>query len=280
MRVALFVAGAAALAAPAFAATSVAAAQQNPFAIAAGPVKSARITYQVANDGKPAPTTSEMLISGEQAVIRMTGVQAVGGKRDSVYIYMRMTRDSVFRWTGMGKARSPGEAAASLRSHLATGYAALDAAGRQRVLDNLRRLAQAKGEGFDEVAPTIGVPAGKGSYAGQSCDRYRFERAEFCVLQGSNTILLYWSEGRMTYTATSVKLNSALSAADLAPPAGVRFRPTREPEADEIFGQIYGLENPDAEEMPTLADVGRTVIRFLARPDAVQRFQEAMGGDE
>ncbi|HEU4563488.1 MAG TPA: hypothetical protein VFS05_02525 [Gemmatimonadaceae bacterium] len=259
-----------------------AAAQQNPFRIAGSSVKSARVTYAVTVDGKPRPATVELLISGDQYVMRTADVMEIGGKRDSTWIYARLTPDSTYRWSGFGRARAPGEAEPALRRQLAAAYDALDAAGKRRVVENLRALSLRMKKSLDDVALTVGEPAGTGSYAGERCDRYRNGTEEYCVVPGSNMVALFWSSdgGKTVYTATSVKLNAPITAARLAPPPGVRFRPKDGLDAEELFGEIYMLEHPDAEAPPTPAEAARAVVSFLARPDAVQRLRQESGGED
>ena len=258
----------------AFAAT--AGAQQNPFALDGGPAGTARITYQAAYDGRPQVKWTAIHTNGVH-VLTSEPVDASGKPTGTFYV--RTTPDSIYLWSGVGKARAPGTVEPSVRGHLSTAFKALDRTSQRQVLANLRVLAEQKGEGLDGVSQMAMTPAGKGSYAGHTCDRYRSGEDEACVLTGSSTVMLYWStsNGRQTYTATSVKLGGSV-ASELAAPQGVRFRPSDDIQGEALFAEIYGLLNPDAEGPPALTEFARTVMQFLARPDAIAKLGELNAG--
>lgn len=258
----------------AFAAT--AGAQQNPFALDGGPAGTARITYQAAYDGRPQVKWTAIHTNGVH-VLKSDPVDATGKPTGTFYV--RTTPDSNYLWSGVGKARAPGSVEASVRGHLSAAFKALDRTSQQQVLANLRMLAKRKGEGLDGVSQIAMTPAGKGSYAGHTCDRYRAGKDEACVLTGSSSVMLYWStsNGRQTYTATSVRLGGSV-APELAAPQGVRFRPSGDIDGEELFAEIYGLLNPETEGPPALTEFARTVMRFLARPDAIAKLEELNGG--
>ncbi len=128
------------------------AAQDNPFALTGGSVKTAYIVYEVsAQKQQPgAAPTSELGVAADQMIMRMVMPLEASGKKDTLRSFVVATKDSQYTYNKMG-GQEAGEVSALLRPHLAREYAALDASGKARFRENLR-LATELGGGSDADA--------------------------------------------------------------------------------------------------------------------------------
>ena len=122
------------------------AAQDNPFALTGGSVKTAYIVYEVsAQKQQPgAAPTYEMGVAADRMIMRMVMPFEAAGKKDTLRSFVVATKDSQYTYNKMG-GQQEGEVSAALRPHLAREYAALDASGKARFRENIKLATQLGG---------------------------------------------------------------------------------------------------------------------------------------
>ncbi|MFL5402482.1 MAG: hypothetical protein ACJ8BF_06655 [Gemmatimonadales bacterium] len=249
--------------------------QQNPFALTGGSVKSAYITYDVTSKGVPmSGSTMELGVAGQKFALRLNVVTVFEGEKLAMKIHVVENRDSVYRLTD-----DEGEVSLNFRPLLAKEFEALDPAGKQRVLANLK-LAQRFDE--DELAlPLIGEKIGTQTIAGQRCDEYRAGKRVACVLPDAPAIPLRMTDTQgLTWVAKKVTLNAPLSATLVTLPKGIRWKKKGDVEHGELALGLWRMKNPFETEPPAPPAVARFAIRYLASPQAAGELKQEPSSEE
>ena len=258
------------------------AAQDNPFALTGGSVKTAYIVYEVsAQKQQPGVTpTYELGVAADRSIIKMVMPYEAGGKKDTVRSLVVTTRDSQYSYNRMG-GQQEGQVSALLRPHLAREYAALDGAGKSRFRQNLK-LATELGGGSDADAfvTLFGEKTGSETIAGHKCDVYKMKKSSACVMPGAPMVMLRWvdpSQG-MTLVAKKVTLNGPLPAASGVLPKGVRWKKEEPDDADFIMN-VWSLKNQssDPSKVPP-ATIAKDAVRYLASAQAGAELREMGAG--
>ena len=258
------------------------AAQDNPFALTGGSVKTAYIVYEVSAEKQQpgAAPTYEMGVAADRLLMRMVMPFEAGGKKDTLSSFVVTTKDSQYTYNKMG-GQQTGEVSATLRPHLAREYAALDASGKARFRENIK-LATELGGGSDADAyvTLFGEKAGSETIAGQKCDVYKLNKTSACVVQGAPMVMLRWvdpSQGA-TLIAKKVTLNGPLPPALGVLPKGVRWKKTEPKDADFITN-VWSLKNQssDPSKVPA-ATLVKDAVRYLASAQAAAELREMGAG--
>src|SRR4051794_8492940 len=258
------------------------AAQDNPFALTGGSVKTAYIVYDVsAQKHQPgAAPTYEMGVAADRVIMKMVMPFEAGGKKDTLRSYVLATRDSQYTYNKMG-GQQEGEVSATLRPHLAREYAALDASGKARFRENIK-LATELGGGSDADAfvTLFGEKAGSETIAGHKCDVYKMKKGSACVMPGAPMVMLRWvdpSQG-LTLVAKKVTLNGPLPPASGVLPKGVKWQKTEPKDADFVTN-VWALKNQssDPTKVPP-ATMAKDAVRYLASAQASAELKEMGAG--
>ncbi len=258
------------------------AAQDNPFALTGGSVKTAYIVYDVsAQKQQPgAAPTYEMGVAADGMIIKMVMPFEAGGKKDTVRSFVVTTRDSQYTYNKMGGQQS-GEVSAALRPHLAREYAALDASGKARFRENIKLATQlGGGSDADAFITLFGEKTGSETIAGHKCDVYKAKEGSACVMPGAPMVMLRWvdpSQG-MTMVAKKVTLNGPMPPATGVLPKGVTWKKTEPKDADFITN-VWALKNQtsDPSKVPP-ATMAKDAVRYLASAQAGAELREMGAG--
>lgn len=267
-------------------------AQDNPFALTGGSVKSAHVVYEV--KGKPNPdnpttgafTVAEVGVAPDRWLMRMVAPFEHGGKRDTMTMIMATNKDSQYTYMKMGGTTS-GDVSVILRPHLAREYAALNAGGKSRFKENLRLLTQTSSSGIDEEYITIlGDKKGSETVAGHKCDIYQHGKTTLCVMPNAPGVVLRSSntEDGMDMVAKKVTLNGPVPSAASFLPKGVRW--TNQGYAFEEFApQLWEMKKQSDPSKVPPAGMAKFVVAYLASPVAGKEIKEmgavpGMGGDD
>lgn len=250
------------------------AAQQNPFALTGGSVKSAHIVYDIHAKGKPVPQSGvEMGISDQRSAVRMHLYMEFEGEKGIMKILVVENRDSVYKLTD-----DEGEVAPSLRQFLSKEFEALDRAGKERVLANLKLTGQLDA---DEITPAFrGKKIGTETVAGHRCDVYQAGKETACVLPDAPSIpLKATDEQGLTWVAKKVSLNRPLPATLTTLPKGIRWKKERDFESGDLALEIWNMkkEGADPQEAGSAA-VARFAVRYLASPQAAAELRQRAAG--
>ncbi len=258
------------------------AAQDNPFALTGGSVKTAYIVYEVSAQKQQAGAapTYELGVAADHMIMRMIMPFEASGKKDTLRSFVVATKDSQYTYNKMG-GQQEGEVSALLRPHLAREYAALDASGKARFRENIR-LATELGGGSDADAyvTLFGEQAGSETIAGQKCNVYKMKKGSACVMPGAPMVMLRWvdpSQG-VTLVAKKVTLNGPLPPASGVLPKGVSWKKTEPKDADFITN-VWALKNQssDPSKVPP-ATMAKDAVRYLASAQAGAELREMGAG--
>jgi hypothetical protein len=260
------------------------AAQDNPFALTGGSVKTAYIVYE-ATGSKQQPGmggTYEIGVAPDRWVMRMTSPFEMGGKKDTMHVLAITTRDSQYTYNRLGSTQAEGEVSPTLRSHLAREYAALDAAGKARFRQNLR-LATDLGGGSDAEAfiTLFGEKSGSETIAGHKCDVYQWKKSSACVIPGAPMVMLRWTDAKqgMTLTARKVTLNGPIPPAMGLLPKGVSWKKSAEPEDADFITNVWALKHQESNPAATPpAAMAKDAVRYLASAAAGAELKEMGAG--
>ncbi|MFL5448466.1 MAG: hypothetical protein ACJ8A6_05360 [Gemmatimonadales bacterium] len=258
------------------------AAQDNPFALTGGSVKTAYIVYDVsAQKQQPGATpTYEMGVAADRVIIRMVMPFEMGGKKDTVRSLVVTTRDSQYTYNKMG-GQEAGEVSAALRPHLAREYAALDGSAKTRFRQNIKLATQLdQGSDADAFVTLFGEKGGSETIAGQKCDVYTVNKTSACVMPGAPMVMLRWvdpSQG-VTLVAKKVTLNGPMPPALGVLPKGVQWKKTEPKDADFITN-VWMLKNQtsDPSKVPP-ATMAKDAVRYLASAQAAAELKEMGAG--
>jgi hypothetical protein len=262
------------------------AAQDNPFALTGGSVKTAYIVYDVTAQKQQQPGAAggsyELGVASDRWILKMAVPFEIGGKKDTLQTLAVMTRDSQYTYNRMGSQGSEGEVSPTLRPHLAREYAALDAAAKTRFRQNLR-LATEMGGGSDADAfvTLFGEKTGSETIAGHKCDVYRWKKGNACVIPGAPMVMLRWMDpGQgVTLVARKVTLNGPIPPAMGVLPKGVRWTKKPEPEDADFITNVWSLKNQQSNPAATPpAAMAKSTVRYLASAQAGAELKQMGAG--
>ncbi len=259
------------------------AAQQNPFALTSPSVKTAYIVYEMSNKGTRVPgATVELGVTGGDWVMRLVAPFEIQQKKDTLRSLSVETADSVYRYNALGAGPAEAEASPSIRGHLVRAYDALDATSKARLLQNLRLAAHGSDdEDFDRLIAFTGKKTGSETIAGQRYDVYTLGGVTACVLPQAPTLPLRWSDkGGNEMVASKVTLNGRMPAAMSVLPKGVKWKQDEGFEGGDFAMNLWSYKHPEAQELPSAAQVGGFAVKYLASAQAAAELREMSGGGE
>jgi hypothetical protein len=261
------------------------AAQDNPFALTGGAVKTAYIVYDITAQKQQQPGAAggsyALGVAPDRWILKMAVPFEIGGKKDTLQSLSVMTKDSQYTYNRMGSQGSEGEVSATLRPHLAREYAALDAAAKTRFRQNVK-LATEMGGGSDADAfVTLFVEkTGSETIAGHKCDVYRWKKSSACVIPGAPMVMLRWmdpSQG-VTLVAKKVTLNGPIPPALGVLPKGVQWKKSPEPKDADFITNVWALKHQDNPAAGPPAVMAKDVVRYLASAQAAAELKEMGAG--
>ena len=261
------------------------AAQENPFALTGGSVKSAYITYDLTTKTKQgSPSTWELGVAADRMIMRMVVPFEAGGKKDTVRTLAVTTRDSQYTYTRMTSQPADGEVSPLLRPYLAREYAALDAAGKARFRQNVQLLAKSESgssSDMDALISLTGEKTGSETIGGHRCDVYKRGDVTACVIPNAPMVMLRWSNAKdgVSMTAKKVTLNGAIPTVASVLPKGVKWRKKPYDDADFILGVWTMKKETDPESVPG-AQLAKFGVSYLASAAATAEIQELTAGSE
>lgn len=260
------------------------AAQDNPFALTGGSVKTAYIVYDMTGKQKQAPAGSyEVGVAADRMIIRMVTPFEVAGKKDTVRVVVVTTKDSQYTYNAMGSAAAEGEVSPTLRPHLAREYAALDAAKKTRFRENVKLAAAASGSSdADAFMTLIGEKTGASeTIAGHKCDVYRTKTSTACVVPHAPMVMLRWQDAKqgVNLVAKRVTLNGPLPPALSVLPKGIKWQKKPADDADFITN-VWALKKQSDPDAVAPAALTQFAVRYLASPEAAAELREMGGGGE
>jgi hypothetical protein len=260
------------------------AAQDNPFALTGGSVKTAYIVYEATGSKQqPGMTgTYEMGVAPDRFIIRMTTPFELSGKKDTIRVIAVTTRDSQYTYTQMGSDKGEAEVSPIIRSHLAREYAALDGAGKARFRQNVRLATELGGEtDADAFITLFGDKSGSETIAGHKCDVYRWKKSSACVMPGAPMVMLRWvdpSQG-LTLQAKKVTLNGPMPPAMGVLPKGVSWKKSAEAKDADFITNVWSLKNQQANPAATPpAAMAKSAVRYLASAQAGDELKKMGAG--
>jgi hypothetical protein len=257
------------------------AAQDNPFALTGGAVKTAYIVYDVSSKDKQAQGASyEIGVGADRMMMRMVTPFEVAGKKDTARFLVVATKDSQYTYHSLGSGGAEGEVGPTLRSHLARAYAALDGAGKARFRQNAKLAVQTGGSSdADAYITLIGEKSGTETIAGHKCDVYRRGNSSACVIPQAPMVMLRWQDGKqgLNLVAKKVTLNGPLPPAMAALPKGVSWKKKGADDADFI-SNVWALKKQSDPETVAPATLTQFAVRYLASPEATAELREMGGG--
>ncbi len=266
-------------------AASPLAAQDNPFALTGGSVKSAHITYDLATKtNQGAPSSWELGVAPDRMIMRMVIPFEAGGKKDTVRTLSVTTRDSQYTYTRMSSQPPDGEVSPLLRPYLAREYAALNAADKARFRQNVQLLSKAESGSsgdLDALISLTGEKTGSETIGGHKCDVYKRGHVTACVIPNAPMVMLRWSNAKdgMTMMAKKVTLNRAIPPAASVLPKGVKWRKKSYDDADFILGVWTLKKQSDPESVPA-GQLAKFGVSYLASAAATNEIREMTAGAE
>ena len=257
------------------------AAQDNPFALTGGSVKTAYIVYDVTGKDKQAAGASyEIGVAGDRMMMRMVTPFEAAGKKDTARFVVVATKDSQYTYHSLGSGGAEGEVSPTLRPHLARAYASLDAAAKARFRQNAKLATEASGSSdADAFITLIGEKSGTETIAGHKCDVYRTRKSSACVIPHAPMVMLRWQDGSqgLNLVAKKVTLNGPLPPALAALPKGVSWKKSGPDDADFI-NNVWALKKQSDPEAVPPAALTQFAVRYLSSPEATAELKEMGGG--
>jgi hypothetical protein len=259
------------------------AAQDNPFALTGGSVKTAYIVYEVsAQKQQPgANPTYELGVTADRLAMKMVTPFEMSGKKDTMRVLMVATRDSQYTYTQLGSQPGEGQVSPLLRPHLAREYAALDGAGKSRFRQNLKLATELDGgSDADAFVTLFGEKTGSETIAGHKCDVYKMKKSSACVVPDAPMVMLRWADPRQgtTLVAKKVTLNGSIPPALGVLPKGVRWKKEEPDDADFIMN-VWSLKNQSSDPSTTPpATIAKDAVRYLASTQAAAELREMGAG--
>jgi hypothetical protein len=256
-------------------------AQQNPFALTGGSVKSAYIVYDVKTTKQQGPgmgpVSYELGVTPDRWMLRIVTLFQIAGKKDTMTSLMVSTGDSQYTYIKMGSERGEGEVSRIMRRDLAREYAALDAGGKARFKENIKLVTQSSGssDAADQVITLAGQKKGSETIAGHTCDVYQRGEVTACVLPQAPMVILRWTDGKQGTTAVAKKitLNKPVPTAAAFLPKGIRWKKTGY-DHDEFVTEIWGRKKQSDPETVPPATLAKFAVGYLASPQASQELKE------
>jgi hypothetical protein len=262
------------------------AAQENPFALTGGSVKSAYITYDLTTKAKQgAPSSWELGVAPDRMIIRMVLPYDAAGKKDTLRTLLVTTRDSQYTYTRMAsQPGADGEVSPLLRPYLAREYAALDAAGKARFRQNVKLMAKSESgsnSDMDALISLTGEKTGSETIGGHKCDVYKRGEVTACVVPNAPMVMLRWSNPRdgVSMTAKKVTLNGAIPPTASVLPKGVKWRKKPYDDADFILG-VWAMKKQSDPETAPAAQLAKFGVSYLASAAATNEIREMSGGGD
>jgi hypothetical protein len=257
---------------------SPAAAQQNPFQLLGGSLKSAYVVYQVKREGKPVPGGQvEIGVTPRLWAMRLVVPYNISGRSDTIRTQVLETGDSMYQVTSVAGTRD-GEVSVSLRPHLVKEFASLDAAGQRRVLENLKQIYRAGGDDkLDRLVTAVGSKQGTESIAGHTCDVYGLKKQSACVLPQAPAVPLRSTSeesGGQDLVASRVVLNGTIPTALTTLPKGVRWKHSDNNAIGGFAFEIWGKEKQSDPSTVAPAELARFSLNWLARPETAAALRE------
>jgi hypothetical protein len=260
------------------------AAQDNPFALTGGSVKSAYIVYQVTGKNQQGAGTSwEVGVAPDRWLMRMVMPLEIAGKKDTARTVFATTRDSQYTYSSMGSEQAHAEVTPLLRPHLAREYAALSSQGKARFLENARLLADSDNSSdIDQFVTLFGKKTGSETIAGHRCDVYQFGQKTTCVIPGAPLVMLRWTDPKqgLTMVAKKVTLNAPLPAASTILPKGVKWQKEAEPDDADFVTGIWTLKKQSEPTGVAPTAIAKFVINYLASAEAGKELREMGVGSD
>lgn len=264
------------------------AAQDNPFALTGGSVKSAYIVYEVTGKqaGAAAGASWEVGVAPDRWIVKTVMPFDMGGKKDTMRMLMVTTRDSQYTYTSMSGHRE-GKVSPLLRPHAAREYAALNAAGKARFKENVKLMTSGSSpigssSDADELITLTGQKLGSETVAGHKCDVYKRDKMTACVVPGAPMVMLRWNDEKqgMNLVAKKITINGPLPPAASLLPKGVRWKKESHDDVDFIPA-IWLLKKPDSnpERVPG-ATLAKFSVAYLASAAATAELREMGAGME
>ena len=257
------------------------AAQDNPFALTGGSVKTAYIVYDVTSKDKQAQGASyEIGVAADRMMMRMVTPFEAAGKKDTARFVVVATKDSQYTYHSLGSGGAEGEVSPTLRAHLARAYASLDAGAKARFRQNAKLAAETSGSSdADAFITLIGEKSGTETIAGHKCEVYRTRKSTACVIPNAPMVMLRWQDGNqgLNLVAKKVTLNGPLPPALAALPKGVKWKKTGPDDADFI-SNVWTLKKQSDPETVSPAALTDFAVRYLSSPQATTELREMGGG--
>jgi hypothetical protein len=258
------------------------AAQQNPFALTGGSVKTAYIVYDLTTKQQGAAVNAlayETGVTPDRFMIKIVTLVDMAGKKDTMITLMVSSGDSQYSYNKMGAAPGEGEVSRSLRPYLAREYAALNPAGKARFKDNLKLATlgstSSSSDAAGQLITVTGQKKGSETIAGHACDVYQRDGVTACVLPQAPMAILRWTDANegTSLVAKNITLNKPVPPADAMLPKGVGWKKTGY-EGDEFALAIWGRKKESDPEAVPPATLAKFVVGYLASPQAAKELKE------
>jgi hypothetical protein len=252
------------------------AAQDNPFALTGGSVKSAYIVYQVTSKDPNAQAASyEIGVTSDRFIVRMVTPFELAGKKDTLRLVVLSTPDSQYTYSNMG-GEQEGQVSPLLRPHLARAYAGLDAAAKARFRENVKLATVSTGAtDTDGLITLVGNKSGSETIAGHKCDVYKTGTSSACVVPQAPMVMLRWQDNKqgLNLIAKRVVLNGPLPSALAMLPKGIKWVKQAPDDADFITNVWSLKKQTDPASVPP-ATLTRFGVGYLASPQATAELRE------
>jgi hypothetical protein len=230
---------------------SSAAAQQNPFKL---PKNNTPLAVQYTYTGDM-QGTGQRVVSRDRMMAHQSTTGKFFGKTSTLDTWTLITPDSSY---SADLTKKTGIAAPNVLPYMAKAYDDLDGASKQRLYRNMQDMVQMISRAFGTQAMWSDEKTATKTYAGEKCDERTFGTFSICSMQAAPAVPLHVSGSMLCVnyeeTATAVKKGEP-APAELAPPAGVTFRPDS------------NLANPDS--------MARGFVKYLASQELADSIAKA-----
>lgn len=253
------------------------AAQDNPFALTGGSVKSAYIVYEVTGKNQQGAGTSwEIGVAPDRWLMRMVMPFEMAGKKDTLRTIFATTSDSQYTYTNMGAGQSEAKVSPLLRPHLAREYAALGSQAKARFQANARLLADSENSSdIDAFVTLFGKKTGSETVAGHRCDVYQMGQKTACVVPGAPLVMLRWTDPKqgLSMVAKKVTLNAPVPAAKTILPKGAKWQREEADDADFVTN-IWQMKKQTDPATVAPSAMAKYVVNYLASAEAGRELRE------
>jgi hypothetical protein len=216
-------------------------AQQNPFKVPKGKLRSLEISYAMTGD---LTGTSLTAMDGERMMSRSTATGKFFGKTTTTEQWTLMDGDWMYT---ADLATKKGTRMPNLLPVMAKEWDRLDKDQQKRAWQNMQDLGELMARAFGGGPMTAGNRVGKRTVAGEACEERRFGTFTICTMEKAPQVPLYTSASllcvRYEQTATAVKVDAAVPASAFAIPGDVTFQTPEEFERPDSLarGFLYYL---------------------------------------